>query len=389
MQTYRAEHPEQPILYLDAGRAFPVKTQDSDVVVPHMIQAYEQLGLDAMNAGEADLEAGFSFYSSIANGAPFKTVSANLRSIDKGEAMLPPYAVVTPRTAAGGVPSPRVAVVGLTTPQRYRLIDGLGPQKLHFTDAAEAAALVLPDARAESDLLVVLGNFEAGVARKLAGLHPDIDLIIANDEREPLIIELEHNGVPIVMTGTQGKRLIRLDLFREDGPRRWRVASNITELDAEVRNDPDAARFMQVFQGELDERTRVRAESNKRDPRYPDYVGSAACASCHPEASAVWAGSRHAAAWEPLEKSGNTLNPLCLQCHTSGFLRPNGFFMQASQPHLVSVGCESCHGAGGAHVKDPFHAKLARSNEETCRTCHTMGQTPDFHFEEFWPKIAH
>ncbi len=389
MQTYRAEHPEQPILYLDAGRGFPVKTQDSDVVVPYMIQSYIELGLDAINAGEDDLAAGFSFYSSIANGAPFKTVSANLRSIDKGEAMLPPYTVLTPRNAAGSVPSPRVAVVGLTSPERYKLIDGIGPQKLHFIDAAEAAAEAIPAAAEESDLLVVLGNFEAGVARKLAGLHPEIDLIIGNDEREALILELEFNGVPIVMTGTQGKRLIRLDLFQEDGPREWRVVSNITELTAEVRNDPEAVRFMQVFQGELDERTRIRAEASKKNLRYPDYVGSAACASCHPEAAAVWATSRHAAAWEPLQKSSNTLNPLCLQCHTSGFLKPNGFFIASSQPHLTGVGCESCHGAGAAHVKDPFHTKLARSGEENCRSCHTMGQTPDFNFEEFWGKIRH
>jgi hypothetical protein len=389
MQTYRADHPEQPILYLDAGRAFPVKTQDSDVVVPHMVQSYQQLGLDAMNAGADDLAAGFSFYGSIANGAPFKTVSANLKSIDKGETVLPPYVVLTPRPAAGSAPSPSVAVVGLTNPERYKLIDGLGPEKLHFVDVIETAAEVLPAARGAADLLVILGNFEAGMARRLAGLHPEVDLIISCEERAVEILEMELNGVPIVMTGTQGKRLIRLDLFRDSGPRKWRVASHITELTAEVRNDPDAARFMQVFQGELDERTRLRAETNKKDPRYPDYVGSPACASCHPEASAVWAGTRHAAAWEPLEKSGNTLNPLCLQCHTSGFLKPNGFFIQASQPHLTAVGCESCHGAGGAHIKDPFHAKLARSNEETCRTCHTMGQTPDFHFEEFWPKIKH
>ena len=389
MQRYRAEHPEQAILYLDSGRSFPLKTQETDVVVPRMAEAYQYLGLDVLNAGEQDLDAGFSIYQAIGRGYGFQSVSANLQSIDTGEPALPPYTVITPRVGSGRAAAPRVAVVGLTKAGRYRVIDGIGRQKLHFGDPLQVADKVLPKARQEGDLLVVLGQFGVSVARVLAEKHPEIDLIIASDEHQYDPLDMVHAEVPILMTGIQGKYAIRLDLFRQSGKRPWRADVNMTQLGAEIEPDQGALQFMQGFQAELDDRTRLRAQAHREDPSLPDYVGSQACASCHPEAARVWQTTRHALAWEPIASSQNTLNPLCLQCHTSGYLKPNGFYIQTSQPHLTAVGCEACHGAGGNHVKDPFRARVMRSGEETCRGCHTTGQSPDFNFAAFWEKIRH
>jgi hypothetical protein len=390
MQKYRTEHPEQPILYLDAGRAFPLKSQETDVVIPHTVEAYQFLGLDVMNAGDEDMDAGFSILSASARSGHFQAISANLVTIDEGKPVLPPYVMASPRvgtTAPAG--APRIAVVGLTQPGRYRVFEGVGNQKLHFMDPLKIADQVLPKARAESDLLIVLANMGMGPSRLLVERHPEIDLVIAADEDQYDVLDMIHNEVPVIMTGIQGKYVIRLDLFRQSGKKRaWRVVPEMTQLNANVQPDPDAARFMQRFQAELEERARQRGDT-KKDPRYPDFVGAAACAGCHAEASTAWAASRHAHAWEPLEKNEATMNPLCFQCHTVGYLKPNGFYLQNRQPELASVGCEACHGPGGNHVKDPFRTKLARGNEETCRSCHTTGQSPGFNFAEFWPRIKH
>jgi len=389
MQRYRAEHPKEGVLYLDAGRAFPLRTQESDVVIPHMMDAFQELGLDAFNVGEADLDGGIGFLTALMRGAGIPAVSANLVSIDTGRPWFPPFTVITPRTADGTVlPGPKVAVVGFTEPAKYEILTTPDGSKVHFVDPAKIAPDVIPEARKAADAVIVLANFGAGTAHRVADATSGIDLIIGNDQRIEDPLRDDADGVPIVLTGVLGKRTIRID-FRRDAAGGWTTAFTITELDEHVPEDPAARDLMDGFDRILAARTRDRAEARTPDPHEPKYLGSAACRSCHSSEYDVWSASRHAHAWEPLRSSSNAMNPLCIGCHSTGYLRPNGFFIEAGQPNLVSVGCESCHGAGGAHVEEPEKKRMLKGEEKTCRGCHTSGQTPDFDFEAFWSRIRH
>ena len=70
-------------------------------------------------------------------------------------------------------------------------------------------------------------------------------------------------------------------------------------------------------------------------------------------------------------------------------MEPNGYVLASENQVLQGVGCESCHGPGSRHVADPRGNQMKPVGEATCRTCHTSGQTPDFDFTMFWPKIRH
>ena len=74
----------------------------------------------------------------------------------------------------------------------------------------------------------------------------------------------------------------------------------------------------------------------------PVYVGSAACSPCH------------VVGWPPTESA---------------------------------VGCESCHGAGSAHLAAPRSRMV--DARQACAGCHTVDTSPDFVFPARWAAIKH
>jgi peroxiredoxin/nitrate/TMAO reductase-like tetraheme cytochrome c subunit len=124
------------------------------------------------------------------------------------------------------------------------------------------------------------------------------------------------------------------------------------------------------------------------------HAGSDSCRSCHESEYATWAASPHAAAVATLSKAGKSANPDCLACHTTGFGRPGGFPKDGaveSHTDLARVGCESCHGPGGEHVKEGV-AKIGSIVSlgdkcdscvilQICGSCHDDVNDPGFEFE--------
>jgi hypothetical protein len=147
-----------------------------------------------------------------------------------------------------------------------------------------------------------------------------------------------------------------------------------------------------------EEKRRLLAERGRPGgsllPTSMDYVGSEACASCHEPEFATWAASPHARAGQSLVSKGEAGNADCLACHTTGFKRAGGFPSGGSieaQPDLARVGCESCHGPGGEHVKEDaahFGDILSLGDKcdscvilEICGSCHDDANDPGFEFE--------
>jgi len=170
------------------------------------------------------------------------------------------------------------------------------------------------------------------------------------------------------------------------------------------------------------------------DPDTP-YVGSAACAKCHPTEAAALKNDPHTRALDLLRKPApdnwsiprhkrgvlGIAKPECLRCHTTGHGRPGGYpatpavgapdhglppapaknprLEEPAVPHpLAGVGCEACHGPGAAHAADPKKPrailKLAGGCPEctvlpTCRQCHDDANDPDFDPATALPKARH
>ncbi len=93
------------------------------------------------------------------------------------------------------------------------------------------------------------------------------------------------------------------------------------------------------------------------DDGTPKYIGTQACGKCHEAALAVWEASKHSHAYQTLvdEKhpSLSQFDGECIVCHTVGFGYKTGFTNDKDTPKLRNVGCESCHGPGSLHAKNP------------------------------------
>lgn len=129
-------------------------------------------------------------------------------------------------------------------------------------------------------------------------------------------------------------------------------------------------------------------------PQSAAYVGSQACQSCHAAEYATWSKGGHARAVDTLRKDGKHEQPDCLKCHTTGFGRTGGFPVDGKpdqHPGLAHVGCESCHGPGGDHVKEgaPRVGNIVSLTDkcdscvilQICGSCHDDANDPGFEFE--------
>lgn len=116
-------------------------------------------------------------------------------------------------------------------------------------------------------------------------------------------------------------------------------------------------------------------------------VGPETCKACHPAAYEAWRTGPHARAWDGLPER-NRKDKRCLSCHAP--LVDDGF---------LAVGCEACHGAGGAYsaryvMRDPELARavgLVDPNEKSCGGCHNES-TPSltkFNYARKLPLIDH
>ncbi len=118
------------------------------------------------------------------------------------------------------------------------------------------------------------------------------------------------------------------------------------------------------------------------------YTGNEACRSCHAEAFPVWEASKHAHAYETLEKLGRQYDLNCIGCHVIGYDRPGGVCRLDRVKDRTSVGCESCHGPGSMHSEEPDQTNVvAKPGKVDCVRCHNAENSPHFDFASFLPQI--
>lgn len=120
------------------------------------------------------------------------------------------------------------------------------------------------------------------------------------------------------------------------------------------------------------------------------FVGSAACASCHPAQMAQWKGTGHAHAWETLVSRNRSMDAQCFSCHVTGAHHPQGPQTAIAATGLTDVGCEACHGPGATHIAQPVGTMKAGTAQDRCLDCHDNDQDEGrFDRVSYLPRVQH
>jgi hypothetical protein len=311
-----------------------------------------------------------------------------------------------PSRQPGGKPI-RVAFIGLTetTPPP--------PPGFKFLDPAEAAKRIVPDARRQADLVVVLAKVTSQLeVARIAREAPGIDVIIDGNSES-----LEDAFTPPVYVGqtlivftpfetrmlgelrfyrtAQGKfttkqRFVVLDEYMiPEDPAAKVLVDAATKAETDARSNSN--RLLETWL--TSSRMRVRNKPTDRnlsnDGSAPAYVTSAACSQCHLDQYMKWTNSPHAHATDPLPPRANEFELSCLECHATGSWRASATG-KLEVARLQNVQCEQCHGPGADHAAKPAkgYGRIA-SMQTACAGCHTSETSPNFDLQAAWAAIKH
>lgn len=262
----------------------------------------------------------------------------------------------------------------------------------------EDMALLSRAAEGKADVVVVVDALRE-VARPSAVAEKPADrpLLVSFDEmgKEAGLLRLSKRGEGWVVAYDP----VRLEPFLEEGesPLRGDALALLGAYKDGVRSD------------------RVLEKVPRAADAGPKWLGSDACRKCHAAVYDSWKATRHARSLETLSKAGWDADPECVRCHTTGWdrtvsgqwsRRESSFWTEEKTAHLAHVGCESCHGPGEEHVREPKKKDVfggyreasksmwANPGRKACEACHDVDESLAFHEKDaygarYLPKVDH
>jgi 2',3'-cyclic-nucleotide 2'-phosphodiesterase (5'-nucleotidase family) len=366
------------------------------------------LGYDAVAVGEMDLNYGMEKLLEDYNQHALNITCANI--VTKGESaphsgpgkelqeqlgtVFPPYLVVE----RGGV---RFGFVGLLSPQtKSKVLGGEGEvEALTYIikDPWEMAEVVLPQAEDDCDFLILLAHMDQFDLETRLPDFPQVDLVIRghNAENWQSIEPVMVGTVPVYLATAQGQNIGNLSMALDDDMNLADTNNKVYFLGSNVEDDTVVAAMLDQFDEENRKQQKVLfakeqlKESGSSGEGAEVYLGLGSCSSCHVDEFEVYARTQHAKAYRTLSAQFAHRDESCIGCHVTGFGRTGGFSgirRLGASVDLIDVQCEACHGPGAEHSRDGTYRQAAR---ESCATCHTKEQDPDFDYDDAWKKIAH
>lgn len=376
---------EAAVVYVDVGGA-PSGTSEYDRLKFEAILAGEAImGLAAHNLGGPEAALGAGYLRELAARPGSTLISANLRDAERRLIAAPARVV-----AAGGR---RLAIISVLSP-RFA-----APEMV--VDEPHAAVLTaLKPLRGRYDALVVLAYLPESELATLAASLPEADMVLGGPTGQSMTPR--QSGPTLLASATnRGKFILDAQWDRAEPPTaapansaltRWTVKA--WDVNPDISDDPAQIENLRRFRAELERRDLAPAQTSFA-PSLPadapaDYAiaGSESCRACHAADAAAWDASRHAHAWNSLEKQRAQADSFCQSCHTTGYGLPGGFQSARRSLALAGVGCEDCHGPSLAHVRNP-RSKTPFLASDQCIRCHDHENSPLFAFDPFWQRIRH
>ncbi|MEX0938665.1 MAG: multiheme c-type cytochrome [Pirellulales bacterium] len=396
-----------PVVSVDLGDQIKRFGPQANIKFRKAVESLSQIGYTGVGFGPHDLRLPVEHLIGTAanlGGESPLFVSANVGLFELPSEFVAPFKVVE----AGGR---RIGITSILGPSHLGAINNDGIQ---IIPAEEGLQKALPELRQQADFLVLLSHATPAESRELAAKFPEFDIVVtaggaAEPPREPTM--LDGGKTRLVEIGHKGMYVAVLGLY--DDPQ-TPIRYQRVPLDARFPDSPAMQQMLVEYQQELKEiGLGGLVPLDTPHPSGRKFVGSATCLECHTMAGDTWKNTPHAHATETLTKLDppRQFDPECISCHATGWEPQkyipfaSGFRDLSQTPHLVTNGCENCHGPGSDHVaaqmgdvdvddarmkelQEQMRVTLAEA-EAKCLECHDLDNSPDFNFETYWPEVEH
>ncbi len=372
----------KPLLQVDAGDVFGTRNQNEREQTRFLCEELGTFGLDAIGLGEQDLNYGVDFLREMMtkNSLPF--ISANARDAKTGELLLPPYRIVERNGIKYGITSV------LDPAEQIMTLTG-GEGQFKVDDPAATLNELLPKLRKECACVVLLSHLgETGTETLLKDLK-GVDICVIGHTFRNIETERVINDTAVFSSAYEGRFIGRANLFIEvQTGRVMAIDVGMIDFDDKMPDDPEVVAKIEKFKADL---TAFKDAKRAAYPRVygsdkEQFLGDRTCFNCHEDAWKTYAETGHRRAFTSLRGDGQSTEPDCLVCHTTGYQYKNGYSDERPFNSLVNVQCEACHSYGTTHARDGKWRLQARNS---CVTCHDKANSPNFDYETYWAKIKH
>ena len=366
---------------LDAGDLFGRRTKDEQHQTEFLCRMTGDLGYDAIGLGEYDLNFGLPFLREMIGKYQLPFTNANVRDA-AGELILPEYLVVERNGVRYGIVSvldPSLKIITMTADEAEFTVD----------DPVATLRALVPRVREEADCIILLGHLGENNTEPAIKEVKGIDICVVGHTYRSLQTERVLDDTAMFAATHEGRYIGRANLFIEEGTGRvMAIDVGVTSLDDAIPDNEEVKAAVEKYKEEL-----VTFKESKR-AEYPrnlgsekeDFLGERSCMSCHEGAWQAYVESPHRKAFATIRSKGQSNEPECLSCHTTGYMYKNGYSDEAPYNRLVNVQCEACHGYGTEHARD---GKWVAQAKDSCVTCHDAKNSPNFDYATYWEKIKH
>jgi Cytochrome c554 and c-prime len=365
------------------------------------LAALTLMGYDALALSPEDLKVGVDEAVGQFLGLKGKTpriVAANVEVVVPEAGVVPSIV-----TQAGPI---KVGITSVVDPEKLKSLKDPSLDLLVVKPIDETLPSVLADLEKKTDVQVLLVQGAPESAKPLAKKYPGFDIVVGTspsadpaESPEPL-----NDGATLLVTvGQRGKYVGVVGLYKDpkEKLRYQRITLN-TRYNGPAKPMKslieDEFRMQLKDLGVVENFPRHDFVNGTRDARF---LGAEACKSCHPNTFAKWASTKHAHAFEALEKDPKpnvTFDAECVTCHTTGFEYNSGWKSPSATPYLKGNQCENCHGPGSQHAADPDNKDMLAPMKLTadqadknrlCLRCHDEDNSPHFDFAKYWGQVIH
>jgi len=374
----------------------PVSTGDiagnfnrqNEIKTETFIKAMEIMGYIVHNIGEKDIAMNYDMlrYLTGVYNVPFISSNINISGGD-GE-VIAPYLIKSVNINKGNLD---VGFLGILSPD---LVDDL-PDNIEIIDPVSALRPLVEKLRDEVDILILLAHAEIDETITIAGHFPGLDLVVTGHDMDDSEILPAKNGNPgIISTGKFGKyaglaivspsEKNKSSLNRQNFQFDLNMVPLNREFDIPSEMDVLISNYKNIVKDEdlSGNHRKIRLGENR------EYTGNLVCGTCHMSIFLHWKTTKHAVAYNTLQKNGDQFDPECVRCHVVGYDYTSGFESIETTSGLAGVGCESCHGSGSEHVIDTSKI-YGEISEDDCLKCHDPENSSKFEYNSYRERIKH